>query len=143
MHVGDAIVARFDAFPEGASLMEPGGAARRIDRAAEELPEGSLGTWELIARDNAAQPGVWRINSNNAVTSFAVTMDADEGRLERLSAEELIGLSDAFATGAKRESTSSRNDDGGELFRLFLWLALFMLIGESLWSRYLNREVRA
>lgn len=143
LHVGDAIVARFDAFPEGASLMEPGGAARRIDRAAEELPEGSLGTWELIARDNAAQPGVWRINSNNAVTSFAVTMDADEGRLERLSAEELIGLSDAFATGAKRESTSSRNDDGGELFRLFLWLALFMLIGESLWSRYLNREVRA
>lgn len=143
LQVGDAIVARFDAFPEGASLMEPGGAARRIDRAAEELPEGSLGTWELVARDNAAEPGIWRINSNNAVTSFAITMNANEGRLERLSAEELVGLSDAFATGTKRESIRSRSDDGGELFRLFLWLALFMLIGESLWSRYLNREVRA
>lgn len=141
--IGEPITARFDAFPDGASLVEPGGAARRIDRAAVELPEQAQGTWELVARDNADHPGIWRVNTSGQSASFAVTMDANEGVLERLGTDELAGLSPVFVTGLKREANTSARDDGGELFRAFLWLALAMLIGEALWSRYLAREVRA
>lgn len=141
--VGEPLTARFDSFPENASLVEPGGAARRIDRAATELPAAAFGTWELVARDAADHPGIWRVTTNAAATSFAVTMDASEGHLERLPAEELGALSAVFVTSAPGEASTAGRNDSGELYRFFLWLALAMLVGEALWSRYLAREVRA
>ena len=146
LRIGEPLQARFDVFPESASLVQPGGAAQRIDRAAEELPATSAGgssAWDLRAREAVDRPGVWRVSTATQTASFAVTMSSAEGRLERLPAEELAGLSPVFVTGIEREAVSAARAGGGELFRIFLWLALAMLLGESLWSRYLAREVRA
>jgi len=140
--VGDPIEARFEAFPEAANLLAPSGGAARIDTAAVELPEGDsdAGAWNLHVRDAAEQAGIWRVTSRAGSASFAATLDASEGQLERLPREEFTGLSPVYRFQAKSGELGVASTEDGELFRWLLGLALALLIGEALWARHLTRE---
>ena len=139
--VGDPLTARFDSFPDAPSLVAPSGSARRIDATALEVPEGEpdAGAWLLAVRPSVERPGIWHVNTAAGSAAFAVTLDPAEGRLERLSSEELAGLSPVFRL-AREASTGGVSAEDGELFRALLILALALLIAEALWARHLARE---
>lgn len=142
LFVGDPIAARFDSFPESPTLVAPSGSARRIDASAVEVPADApdAGAWLLAARPSAERPGVWQVNTAAGNASFAVTLASAEGRLERLSSEELAGLSPVFQLALEKGDAGGVRAEDGELFLALLILALLFLIAEALWARHLARE---
>lgn len=142
LSIGDSITAHFESFPDSATLVSPSGSATRIDATALELPNNSpdAGAWSLAAIDAVDQPGIWRVSSAAGMVSFAASLDPAEGLLERLSIEELGGLSPVFQVAERTSSQAETPGDDGELFRILLAFALCLLIAEALWARRLTRE---
>ena len=131
--------------PAPPSILRPGLDGARLqgeDTAAQPHPLTD-GTWRLEDLARADRAGFWRLRlAGGDEVAYAVGLDANEGRLERLDVEELTGLSPVYVAAREGDASSGDAGDSGELWRPLLLGVLLLLVGESMWARRLTREER-
>ncbi|MBK7645377.1 MAG: BatA domain-containing protein [Planctomycetes bacterium] len=132
------------AFPRNLALVLPDGARRALEG---EVVQAVGGKWKLpnIEGKQLERVGAYRIEREGAdPIPFSVQLDAREGDLERLPAEEVAQLHSAFvqANGDPGSQPDKARPDRGELWRGLALACLVFLCLESLWAAWLGRKRR-
>ena len=142
--VGDSLSAELPFFPEAPLLVRPDGSSLGIATDAEESSDSRFGpgSWLLDHMAILGTPGIWRLRTSSGTDDpFAVSMNAEEGNLERIASNELMGLHPALVAARDSEDSANTGDEtGGELWRGFLLLVLACLVGEALWAGHLKKR---
>jgi len=128
--------------PRGLALVSPDGTRRALE--GDVLPVVG-GRWALpgIPGKDTERIGAYRIEREGAAAiPFAVQLDAHEGDLERLPADEVVLLNQVFVQpqGSAAGDAGPVRPDRGELWRGIALACLVFLCLESLWAAYIGRR---
>ena len=145
---GQPIQAEAPSFPRVLALTRPDGSREVLDGIAEELPGGR---WRLpaIPGKETERAGLYKIEMDGATSragtiAFAVSLDPDEGDLDRIRTDELSALHPALvpvsAEGDDDAGVDPEDVERGELWRGIAIACLAALVLESLWAAWIGRR---
>lgn len=131
-------------FPRLPELIRPDDTRRALDGDPEDT---AAGTWLLPALDptDTRRSGLYRVAMDSGKEeSFSILLNADEGDLERIGAQELNNLHPALLSSRPSDTDSTKREPKrqGEIWRWLAMLCLAALVAESLFGAWLGAKRR-
>jgi hypothetical protein len=131
VQTGQALVALVDR----SQAYKPQKLVDPLGETHEVVPE-DRGRWAVMEFADTQKPGVYKLMAESgAITHFAVCADRDESKLERLDDESLNQLAESMNAALVRDTeqyaeVDSTRRHGREIWRVMLWAAVALLVGE-------------
>lgn len=142
--IGTPLAAEVTSFPRNPVLVRPDGTRAPLDGEPEPLAQG---LWRLPQSPPADAIGTWRIEIDDAPdVSFAIQLAPSEGDLDRMAAGELEASHAVWhvydVEDGSDDDVGPESPERGELWRGLAFLALVLLVAETLWAAWIGRQRR-